>query len=105
MLGIEWIDTIDISGAILSEKPNVHWDDIAGYILNNECITHNRLENAKEALKEAVILPIKFPQLFTGKRQPCTHSLIQSIYTYRERHSIVWTTRYIPLFNVDCRNG
>ena len=36
------------------EKPNVKWSDIAG------------LETAKEALKEAVILPIKFPQLFTG---------------------------------------
>lgn len=40
------------------EKPNVSWDDVAG------------LEMAKEALKEAVILPIKFPQLFTGKRTP-----------------------------------
>ncbi|KAJ3212981.1 Vacuolar protein sorting-associated protein 4 [Dinochytrium kinnereticum] len=47
-----------LAGAILSEKPNVHWSDIAG------------LEGAKEALKEAVILPIKFPQLFTGKRVP-----------------------------------
>ncbi|KAJ3414505.1 Vacuolar protein sorting-associated protein 4 [Chytridiales sp. JEL 0842] len=47
-----------LSGAILSEKPNVRWDDIAG------------LEGAKESLKEAVILPIKFPQLFTGKRIP-----------------------------------
>ncbi|KAJ3086100.1 Vacuolar protein sorting-associated protein 4 [Quaeritorhiza haematococci] len=47
-----------LSGAILSEKPNVHWEDIAG------------LDAAKEALKEAVILPIKFPHLFTGKRQP-----------------------------------
>lgn len=28
------------------------------------------LERAKEALKEAVILPIKFPHLFVGKRQP-----------------------------------
>lgn len=47
-----------LSQAILTEKPNVRWDDIAG------------LEGAKEALKEAVILPIKFPQLFTGKRTP-----------------------------------
>jgi vacuolar protein-sorting-associated protein 4 len=35
-----------LSGAILSEKPNVHWNDIAG------------LDMAKEALKEAVILPV-----------------------------------------------
>ncbi|KAI8827133.1 P-loop containing nucleoside triphosphate hydrolase protein [Fimicolochytrium jonesii] len=47
-----------LQGAILQEKPNVKWDDIAG------------LEGAKEALKEAVILPIKFPHLFTGKRTP-----------------------------------
>lgn len=47
-----------LAGAILSEKPNVKWSDIAG------------LENAKDALKEAVILPVKFPQLFTGNRKP-----------------------------------
>lgn len=41
-------------GAIMMEKPNVRWSDVAG------------LEGAKEALKEAVILPIKFPHLFTG---------------------------------------
>jgi vacuolar protein-sorting-associated protein 4 len=47
-----------LSSAIVSEKPNVRWDDVAG------------LEAAKEALKEAVILPTRFPQLFTGKRKP-----------------------------------
>ncbi|XP_076009710.1 vacuolar protein sorting-associated protein 4B-like [Genypterus blacodes] len=47
-----------LSGAIVMEKPNILWDDVAG------------LEGAKEALKEAVILPIKFPHLFTGKRTP-----------------------------------
>jgi len=47
-----------LQGAILTEKPNVKWDDVAG------------LHGAKEALKEAVILPIKFPQLFTGNRRP-----------------------------------
>ncbi|KAH0559566.1 Vacuolar protein sorting-associated protein 4 [Trichoglossum hirsutum] len=47
-----------LAGAILTDKPNVRWEDVAG------------LEGAKEALKEAVILPIKFPHLFTGKRQP-----------------------------------
>ncbi|TRY53942.1 hypothetical protein DNTS_029792 [Danionella cerebrum] len=47
-----------LSGAIVMEKPNIKWNDVAG------------LEGAKEALKEAVILPIKFPHLFTGKRTP-----------------------------------
>ncbi|PAA56464.1 hypothetical protein BOX15_Mlig006415g1 [Macrostomum lignano] len=47
-----------LGGAIVVEKPNVSWNDVAG------------LDTAKEALKEAVILPIKFPHLFTGKRTP-----------------------------------
>eukprot|EP00755_Sulcionema_specki_P033122 Sspe_Gene.100093::Locus_74768_Transcript_1_1_Confidence_1.000_Length_921::g.100093::m.100093/K12196/VPS4; vacuolar protein-sorting-associated protein 4 len=47
-----------LEGAIVFEKPNVSWDDIAG------------LEGAKDALREAVILPLKFPQLFTGQRKP-----------------------------------
>jgi vacuolar protein-sorting-associated protein 4 len=36
----------------------VKWSDVAG------------LEGAKDALKEAVILPIRFPQFFVGKRKP-----------------------------------
>ena len=47
-----------LSGCLVSEKPNVKWSDVAG------------LEKAKEALKEAVVLPIRFPQLFQGKRKP-----------------------------------
>lgn len=47
-----------LEGAIVMEKPNIKWSDVAG------------LEGAKEALKEAVILPIRFPHLFTGKRKP-----------------------------------
>merc|ERR1712179_8726 len=47
-----------LSDAIVIEKPNIKWSDVAG------------LEAAKEALKEAVILPIKFPHLFTGNRKP-----------------------------------
>lgn len=47
-----------LSGTLVTEMPNVSWDDVAG------------LENAKQALKEAVILPIQYPQLFEGKRQP-----------------------------------
>ena len=47
-----------LGSAILEEKPNVRWEDVAG------------LEGAKDALKEAVILPVKFPQFFTGKRKP-----------------------------------
>jgi vacuolar protein-sorting-associated protein 4 len=47
-----------LESAIISEKPNVKWDDVAG------------LFAAKDALKEAVILPRRFPQLFVGKRRP-----------------------------------
>lgn len=53
-----------LAGAILSEKPDVKWSDIAG------------LESAKEALKEAVILPVKFPQLFVGNRKPTSGILL-----------------------------
>merc|ERR1719489_644288 len=45
-----------MEGAIVAEKPNIKWDDVAG------------LEGAKDALKGAVIMPIKFPHLFTGNR-------------------------------------
>ncbi|XP_013385057.1 vacuolar protein sorting-associated protein 4B-like isoform X1 [Lingula anatina] len=41
-----------LKGAIVMEKPNIKWEDVAG------------LDGAKEALKEAVMLPIE------GKRQP-----------------------------------
>lgn len=36
-----------LSGAIITEKPNVKWEDVAG------------LDAAKDALKEAVILPAR----------------------------------------------
>ena len=47
-----------MEGAILVEKPNIKWDDVAG------------LRVAKRALTEAVILPMKFKQFFTGERSP-----------------------------------
>jgi len=47
-----------LDSAIVGEKPNVAWSDVAG------------LEMAKEALKEAVIMPVRFPHMFTGKRKP-----------------------------------
>lgn len=53
-----------LANSILSEKPNVKWSDIAG------------LDAAKDALKEAVILPVKFPQLFKGKRKPVSGILL-----------------------------
>lgn len=44
--------------AVVTETPNVRWGDVAG------------LTGAKEALKEAVILPKKFPGMFVGNRRP-----------------------------------
>ncbi|GMF57990.1 unnamed protein product [[Candida] boidinii] len=53
-----------LANSILSEKPNVKWEDIAG------------LDQAKDTLKEAVILPVKFPHLFKGKRKPLSGILL-----------------------------
>ena len=47
-----------LSAAIVTEKPNVKWEDVAG------------LEQAKKTLQEAIILPVKFPDIFTGIRKP-----------------------------------
>ena len=43
-----------LDSVIIREKPNMKWSDVAG------------LESAKQALQEAVILPVKFPQFFTS---------------------------------------
>ena len=43
-----------LASSIMTEKPDVSWDDVAG------------LHAAKEMLKEAVILPLKFPQVERG---------------------------------------
>lgn len=53
-----------LAGSIVTEKPNVKWDDIAG------------LESAKDALKEAVVLPVKFPHFYTGNRKPWSGILL-----------------------------
>jgi vacuolar protein-sorting-associated protein 4 len=55
-------ETDEISSAIDSiivrEKPNVKWEDVAG------------MEEAKLALREAIILPMTRPDLFKGARKP-----------------------------------
>lgn len=56
-----------ISEAIVKEKPNVKWEDVAG------------LEQAKKTLKEAVILPIKFPEIFVGQRTPWKGILLYGV--------------------------
>lgn len=61
-----------VIAAIISEKPDVKWDDVAG------------LDAAKEALKEAVILPARFPQLFTGKRRPWKGILLYGVRDFLE---------------------
>lgn len=58
----ELIDSI--SGTILTESPNVKWIDIAG------------LEDCKQSLREAIVLPIMKPELFTGARRPWSGILL-----------------------------
>lgn len=50
--------TSKLAEAIVCEKPDISWDDVAG------------LENAKNTLKESILLPRKFPEIFQGIRTP-----------------------------------
>jgi len=47
-----------LEGTIINDSPNVQWEDIAG------------LASAKDQLKLAVVLPTKFPKLFSDERPP-----------------------------------
>jgi vacuolar protein-sorting-associated protein 4 len=47
-----------LASVIVRERPQVRWCDVAG------------LDGAKDALKETVVLPMRLPRLFTGKREP-----------------------------------
>ncbi|MHA1449890.1 MAG: AAA family ATPase [Candidatus Hodarchaeales archaeon] len=51
-------DDIDVSSMFNFEKPNIKWEDVAG------------MDEAKKALKEAIILPMARPDLFKGARKP-----------------------------------
>jgi len=53
-----------ISSTIVTESPKVNWDDIAG------------LENVKQAVREAIVLPIAKPELFKGARRPWSGILL-----------------------------
>ncbi len=53
-----------ISGTIITESPNVKWSDIAG------------LKSSKQVLREAIVLPIMKPKLFTGARKPWSGVLL-----------------------------
>ena len=58
----ELIDSVE--DTILTESPNVKWVDIAG------------LADCKQSLREAIVLPIIKPQLFTGARKPWSGILL-----------------------------
>jgi vacuolar protein-sorting-associated protein 4 len=47
-----------MSNAIMVERPNIHWDDVAG------------LREAKRNMVQVVILPMKLPHFFTRSRTP-----------------------------------
>ncbi len=56
-----------LASCVVTELPNVKWEDVAG------------LAKAKQALQEAVILPMKFKQFFQGKRKPWKGILLYGV--------------------------
>ena len=56
-----------LKGAIITEKPDVKWEDVAG------------LKMAKQTLKEAIIFPTKFPEIFVGLRKPWKGILLYGV--------------------------
>jgi len=62
--------TSKLAEAIVQEKPDISWDDVAG------------LENAKNTLKESILLPRKFPEIFQGIRTPWKGKYIQYFKRY-----------------------
>ena len=53
-----------IADTIITEKPNVCWNDIAG------------LGRVKQTLREAIVLPVLQPQIFQGARKPWSGVLL-----------------------------
>ena len=49
---------VALRGTIITNNLRVKWDDVVG------------LKQAKQSLRNAVILPVKYPELFIGARQP-----------------------------------
>jgi vacuolar protein-sorting-associated protein 4 len=47
-----------IEGTVITEQPTTTWDDVAG------------MKKPKQAIREAVVLPMAHPELFTGVRKP-----------------------------------
>jgi vacuolar protein-sorting-associated protein 4 len=74
-----------ISAAIVREKPNVKWEDVGG------------LEQAKKVIQEAVILPMKFPEVFIGQRTPWRGILLYGVfinlYSLLELVKLFWQKR------------
>ncbi|XP_026829023.1 katanin p60 ATPase-containing subunit A-like 2 [Ooceraea biroi] len=53
-----------ISQEVVQQNLNVHWEDVKG------------LKNCKTLLKEAIIYPMKYPSLFSGKLDSCKGVLL-----------------------------
>ena len=58
---------LSIRRDIVEDCPNVYWNDIVG------------LDDAKRLLKEAMVLPRKYPQLFTGIRSPWKSAVLYGL--------------------------
>jgi vacuolar protein-sorting-associated protein 4 len=68
-------DEPSVENSLVTEKPNVKWSDIAGLEAGTALTDHS----AKDALKEAVLYPIRLPHLFQERLAPWKGILLYGV--------------------------
>ncbi len=77
-----------LESCIIRKKPTTSWGDVIG------------LETTKQVIKEAVILPLRFPSLFNEKFQPWKAILLYGAPGTGKSFLFVSSSSFIPFYSI-----